>query len=91
MFSTYICVSNRQIAKGTDGLLTLFLDDGTRLSGLDVVMFATGRKPNTHRPDLNLVRLRVTPTLLNTSAVRKIGSIGSINEMLVLDITVYVR
>jgi pyruvate/2-oxoglutarate dehydrogenase complex dihydrolipoamide dehydrogenase (E3) component len=49
----------RQIERTTDGRYTLFLDKGEPVSGFDVIMFATGRSPNTHRPDLNLAAVGV--------------------------------
>mmetsp|Transcript_6869 Transcript_6869/g.13061 ORF Transcript_6869/g.13061 Transcript_6869/m.13061 type:complete len:501 (-) Transcript_6869:242-1744(-) len=51
-----------KIEKGADGLFTLFMDTGVEISDVDVVMFATGRKPNTHRPDLNLAGVGVELT-----------------------------
>mmetsp|Transcript_28753 Transcript_28753/g.39745 ORF Transcript_28753/g.39745 Transcript_28753/m.39745 type:complete len:481 (+) Transcript_28753:38-1480(+) len=43
----------------TDEGLVLYLDSGDTITGLDCVMFATGRRPNTHRPDLNLAQVGV--------------------------------
>jgi len=42
-----------------DGRYTLFLDKGEPVSGFDAIMFATGRSPNTHRPNLNLAAVGV--------------------------------
>ena len=46
------------IAKNDDGSLTLALDDGTKIE-TDCVMWATGRVPNTDRPDLGLKEVGV--------------------------------
>lgn len=54
-----MCNAMRQIERTTDGLYTLFLDKGEPVSGFNVIMFATGRSPNTHRPDLNLATVGV--------------------------------
>lgn len=46
-------VSPKSITKNADGSLTLEADDGSSTE-TDVVMWATGRVPNTDRPDLGL-------------------------------------
>ena len=49
------------IAKNDDGSLTLALDDGTKIE-TDCVMWATGRVPNTDRPDLGLKEVASSST-----------------------------
>ena len=48
----------KSIVKNPDGSLTLEVDDGTKIE-TDVVMWATGRVPNTDRPDLGLKEVGV--------------------------------
>jgi len=54
-----MCHVVRQIETTPDGRYTLFLDKGEPVSGFDAIMFATGRSPNTHRPNLNLAAVGV--------------------------------
>ena len=51
-------VNPKSIVKNDDGSLTLEVDDGTKIE-TDVVMWATGRVPNTDRPDLGLKEVGV--------------------------------
>lgn len=51
-------VSPKSITKNADGSLTLEGDDGSSIE-TDVVMWATGRVPNTDRPDLGLKEVGV--------------------------------
>jgi hypothetical protein len=44
-----------KIEKMASGKLSLTLEQGASILECDIVMFATGRSPNTNRPDLGLV------------------------------------
>mmetsp|Transcript_31804 Transcript_31804/g.38458 ORF Transcript_31804/g.38458 Transcript_31804/m.38458 type:complete len:484 (+) Transcript_31804:198-1649(+) len=68
--------------------LTLDLDTGLSIDGLDAAMFATGRKPNIHRPDVGVGALGLELTSagaikvdeLSRTSVESVWAVGDVTN-----------